>query len=337
MGILELKDVSYTYENAENPVIDGISLGIEKGEFIGIIGGNGSGKSTLSHLFNALKLPTEGVVLVDSMDTQDENVTFEIRKTCGLVFQNPDNQIVSSTVEEDVAFGLENIGFGAGADDDNSKIKGTVVAEKEGIEAAKADVKADLNEDVNVTDGHGIGKSGVGADDGLIINSRIENRIDEALSKVGMIDYKNSSPWELSGGQKQRVAIAGILAMKPKCIVLDEPTSMLDPKGRAQIIDVLKDLNKKENITIIIITHFPEEAVDCDRVVVMSHGNIRAVGTPADIYTKAISEDLLKECNIKRPYMAEISYRLAKEGYKEFEGVLKEEDLLEKIKKLKGK
>ncbi len=288
MEIIELKGVSYTYENAENPVLDGISLGIQKGEFIGIIGGNGSGKSTLSHLFNALKLPAEGVVLVDSMDTQDENVTFEIRKTCGLVFQNPDNQIVSSTVEEDVAFGLENIGFG------------------EGQEA------------------------------GSIINTYIVNRIDEALSKVGMIDYKNSSPWELSGGQKQRVAIAGILAMKPKCIVLDEPTSMLDPKGRAQIIDVLKDLNKKENITIIMITHFPEEAVDCDRLIVMSHGNIRAVGTPADIYTKTISEDLLKECNIKRPYIAEISYRLIKEGYKEFEGILKEEELIGKIEKLRG-
>ena len=237
-----------------NKALDEIDLDVKKGDFIAILGANGSGKSTLARHINALLTPTEGTVYIEEMDTKDEDNLLNIRQKTGMVFQNPDNQIIAGIVEEDVGFGPENIG---------------------------------------------------------IPTKEIWERVAFALEKVGMTAYREKSPNNLSGGQKQRVAIAGILAMKPECIVLDEPTAMLDPKGRREVIETVTELNKKEGITIILITHYMTEVVGADKVYVMNGGNVKMAGTPREIFKEV---ELLKEYKLDVPQVTEIAYRLRKEG-----------------------
>ena len=237
-----------------NKALDGIDLDVKKGDFIAILGANGSGKSTLARHINALLTPTEGTVYIEEMDTKEDENLLKIRQKTGMVFQNPDNQIIASLVEEDVGFGPENIG---------------------------------------------------------IPTKEIWERVAFALEKVGMTAYREKSPNNLSGGQKQRVAIAGILAMKPECIVLDEPTAMLDPKGRREVIETITELNKKEGITIILITHYMTEVVGADKVYVMSGGNVKLSGTPRDIFREV---ELLKKYKLDVPQVTEIAYRLRQEG-----------------------
>ena len=226
-SIISIQNVSFTYEEAEDSAVKGVSLEVEKGEFLAILGRNGSGKSTLAKLLNALILPTGGEISVDGISPTDEDSRYEIRTRCGMVFQNPDNQIVSTIVEEDCAFGLENMG----------------VAPQE-----------------------------------------IRRRVDEALARVGMAEYALSSPHMLSGGQKQRVAIAGVVAMRPKIIVFDESTAMLDPVGRRDVFSLARKLNREEGITIVWITHFMEEAVQADRVAVMDAGRLVMQGAPREVF-----------------------------------------------------
>lgn len=237
-----------------NKALDGIDLDVKKGDFIAVLGANGSGKSTLARHINALLTPTEGTVYIEEMDTKDEDNLLNIRQKTGMVFQNPDNQIIASLVEEDVGFGPENIG---------------------------------------------------------IPTKEIWERVAFALEKVGMTAYREKSPNNLSGGQKQRVAIAGILAMKPECIVLDEPTAMLDPKGRREVIETITELNKKEGITIILITHYMTEVVGADKVYVMNGGNVKLSGTPREIFKEV---DLLKEYKLDVPQVTEIAHRLRQQG-----------------------
>lgn len=245
---------NYNEEKKENMVLKGIDLKVKKGEFVVVIGHNGSGKSTLAKHFNAILLPTGGSIKVDGIDTKDPEKLWDIRQRAGMVFQNPDNQIVATIVEEDVAFGPENLG----------------VPPKE-----------------------------------------IRQRVDGALAAVDMVSYAHHAPHLLSGGQKQRVAIAGVLAMKPECIILDEPTAMLDPSGRKEVIDTIKKLNKEEGITIVLITHYMEEAVDADRVVVMDDGKIYMEGTPKEVFSKV---DTLKKIGLDVPQVTELSYKLRKSG-----------------------
>ena len=227
-SIISIQNVSFSYEEAEDSAVKGVSLEVEKGEFLAILGRNGSGKSTLAKLLNALILPTDGAISVDGISPTDEDRRYEIRTRCGMVFQNPDNQIVSTIVEEDCAFGLENMG----------------VAPQE-----------------------------------------IRRRVDEALARVGMAEYALSSPHMLSGGQKQRVAIAGVVAMRPKIIVFDESTAMLDPVGRRDVFSLARKLNREEGITIVWITHFMEEAVQADRVAVMDAGRLVMQGAPREVFS----------------------------------------------------
>ena len=227
-SIISIQNVSFSYEEAEDSAVKGVSLEVEKGEFLAILGRNGSGKSTLAKLLNALILPADGAISVDGISPTDEDSRYEIRTRCGMVFQNPDNQIVSTIVEEDCAFGLENMG----------------VAPQE-----------------------------------------IRRRVDEALARVGMAEYALSSPHMLSGGQKQRVAIAGVVAMRPKIIVFDESTAMLDPVGRRDVFSLARKLNREENITIVWITHFMEEAVQADRVIVMDAGRRVMQGAPREVFS----------------------------------------------------
>ena len=227
-SIISIQNVSFSYEEAEDSAVKGVSLEVEKGEFLAILGRNGSGKSTLAKLLNALILPTDGAISVDGISPTDEDSRYEIRTRCGMVFQNPDNQIVSTIVEEDCAFGLENMG----------------VAPQE-----------------------------------------IRRWVDEALARVGMAEYALSSPHMLSGGQKQRVAIAGVVAMRPKIIVFDESTAMLDPVGRRDVFSLARKLNREENITIVWITHFMEEAVQADRVIVMDAGRRVMQGAPREVFS----------------------------------------------------
>ena len=237
-----------------NKALDEIDLNVKKGDFIAILGANGSGKSTLARHINALLTPTEGTVFISEMDTKEEENLLKIRQKTGMVFQNPDNQIIAGLVEEDVGFGPENIG---------------------------------------------------------VPTKEIWERVAFALEKVGMTAYREKSPNNLSGGQKQRVAIAGILAMKPECIVLDEPTAMLDPKGRREVIETITELNKKEGITIILITHYMNEVVGADKVYVMSEGNVKMAGTPREIFKEV---ELLKEYKLDVPQVTEIAYRLRQNG-----------------------
>ena len=255
--MIEVNHLSHLYvdENGNDVrALDDVSLSIGRGEFVAIIGTNGSGKSTLAKHFNVLLQPTEGTVTVCGFNTLDDEHIWNIRQHVGMVFQNPDNQIVAAVVEEDVAFGPENLG---------------------------------------------------------VPSAEIRKRVDEALAAVNMTEYAEHSPHLLSGGQKQRIAIAGVLAMKPDCIVLDEPTAMLDPKGRLEVLETIHRLNKEEGITIVIITHFMEEAVTADRVVVMKNGVKLQEGTPREIFTQV---DTLKDLGLDVPVAAEVASKLIHKG-----------------------
>ena len=255
--MIEVNHLSHLYvdENGNDVrALDDVNLTIQRGEFVAIIGTNGSGKSTLAKHFNVLLQPTEGNVTVCGFDTLDDEHIWNIRQHVGMVFQNPDNQIVAAVVEEDVAFGPENLG---------------------------------------------------------VPSAEIRKRVDEALAAVNMTEYAEHGPHLLSGGQKQRVAIAGVLAMKPDCIILDEPTAMLDPKGRLEVLETIHRLNKEEGITIVIITHFMEEAVTADRVVVMKNGVKLQEGTPREIFTQV---DTLKDLGLDVPVAAEVASKLIHKG-----------------------
>lgn len=255
---IEIKNVDFFYNDGEEKreILKNFSAHIEKGSFTVILGRNGSGKSTLAKLMNGLYKPSNdnGCVLVDGIDTRDEKSEMEIRRRVGLVFQNPDNQLVASIVEEDVAFGPENLGM---APDETRK------------------------------------------------------RVDEALKSVGMYDFRKSTPHHLSGGQKQRVAIAGIIAMRPECLILDEPTAMLDPKGRAEVMDVITRFNKEYGMTIVLITHFMEEAESADRVLLLNDGEIIRDGTPKEIFSDI---DTLEKAGLDVPQTTELLYKLKQNG-----------------------
>lgn len=258
-NIIEFQNVCFRYEAGEGEeqlplCVENVSLQIRKGDFIAVLGHNGSGKSTLAKLSNSILIPESGRVLVNGMDTADEAHSYDIRSTVGVVFQNPDNQIVASIVEEDVAFGPENLG---------------------------------------------------------VPPDEIRRRVDDALKAVGMYDYRNHEPHKLSGGQKQRVAIAGMIAMLPECIVLDEPTAMLDPKGRKEVMETIRKLNRERGITVVFITHFMEEAVQADRVVVMDNAKIRLDGTPKEVFRQA---SLLKSIGLDVPKAATLAEELRKAG-----------------------
>lgn len=273
-NIIEIKDVSFKYsseEGTENYVLNDLNLNIEKGSFTAVLGHNGSGKSTLAKLINGLLKPDSGSVEVLGMSTSDEKNEIEIRRNVGLVFQNPDNQLVATIVEEDVAFGPENLGLPP---------------------------------------------------------EEIRRRVDDALKKVDMYDYRSHAPHKLSGGQKQRVAIAGIIAMEPQCIVLDEPTAMLDPKGRDEVMDAIISLNKNSGITIVLITHFMDEAVKADRMVVMDAGNIIMDDVPRKVFSH-VSE--LKAIGLDVPQATELAYRMNAAGYKMPSDILTEEEFIKEF------
>ena len=276
---IELNDVTFSYltdydeHTVKNTVINGISLEISRGEFVAVLGHNGSGKSTLAKMLNAINLPESGKVYVDGMDTSDENNLFDIRKRVGMVFQNPDNQIVATVVEEDVAFALENIG-----------VEPTV----------------------------------------------IRRRVDEALKTVGMYEYREHAPHKLSGGQKQRVAIAGVLAMKPECIVLDEPTAMLDPIGRREIMATISDLNSM-GVTIVLITHYMDEAARAKRVIVMDSGEIIMDDTPKRVFSQM---DRLKSLGLDVPQVTELTHALISAGVDLPDDIISEDECYEALYKL---
>ncbi|MGI6010241.1 MAG: energy-coupling factor transporter ATPase [Ruminococcus sp.] len=279
MGIIKATKLVYDYlkydeageEEERNRAIDDLSLEIEPGQFIAVLGHNGSGKSTFAKHINALLVPTEGTLWVDSMDTSNEGELWKIRQKAGMVFQNPDNQIIGSVVEEDVGFGPENLG-----------------------------VKTD----------------------------DIWKRVDESLEAVGMTSYRKHSPNKLSGGQKQRVAIAGVVAMKPRCIVLDEPTAMLDPNGRKEVLKTVRELNQQEKVTVILITHYMEEVVFADHVYVMDKGRLVMDGTPREIFSQV---EKLKEYRLDVPQVTLLAYELKKAGISLPDGILTIEELVDAI------
>ncbi|MGB9867155.1 MAG: energy-coupling factor transporter ATPase [Bacillota bacterium] len=270
--MIEVRDVWFKYD-PDNPeeveALRGIDLRIEKGEFVAIIGPNGSGKSTLAKHFNALLLPTRGDVLINGMNTKSAGHLWEVRKTVGMVFQNPDNQIVATVVEEDVAFGPENLG---------------------------------------------------------LPSAEIRRRVDAALEAVGLQDYKKAAPYNLSGGQKQRLAIAGILAMEPECIVLDEPTAMLDPVGRSEVVTTVRRLNAEKKMTVVYITHFMDEAVLADRVIVMKDGEIVADGEARSVFSRV---DDIRSWGLDVPPMAELASLLRQDGFDLPSGVLTVDEMVE--------
>ncbi|OUN14280.1 energy-coupling factor transporter ATPase [Flavonifractor sp. An91] len=256
-AILETKDLRFRYDEEEGPspvVLDGVDLQIQAGTFVAVLGHNGSGKSTLAKHMNAILLPTGGKVYVDGMDTADEEKLMDIRRTVGMVFQNPDNQIVANVVEEDVAFAPENLG---------------------------------------------------------VPPEEIRRRVDDALKAVGMYEYREYAPHLLSGGQKQRVAIAGVIAMQPRCIVLDEPTAMLDPIGRSEVLKTIKELNRTSGVTVVLITHHMDEAAQADRLVVMSKGKVIADGAPREVFKQV---EALKEVGLTVPETTELLWELRKAG-----------------------
>ena len=272
--LFDIRHVSHTFETEEGKTFDAlkdVTAQIKKGEFTAIIGTNGSGKSTLARHLNALLIPTEGELIVEGMRTSDAGRVWDIRQKVGMVFQNPDNQLVAAVVEEDVAFGPENLG---------------------------------------------------------VPPEEIRERVDLALEKVGMISYRKQAPSMLSGGQKQRVAIAGVLAMKPDCIVLDEPTAMLDPKGRKEVMDTIHELNKTEGITIVLITHFMEEAVTADHILVIDKGVLKMEGTPREIFSQA---DRVTEIGLDVPVPADLARRLRKKGMAVSEKCMTDEELGEAL------
>ncbi|MDO5124888.1 MAG: energy-coupling factor transporter ATPase [Ruminococcus sp.] len=269
---------SYVNEMEERPVktevLKDINLAIEKGEFVAVLGHNGSGKSTLAKCINAINIPESGSVTVNGLDTKDEKNILDIRKTAGMVFQNPDNQIVATIVEEDVAFALENMG-----------------------------VEPD----------------------------EIRQRVDDALKTVGMYDYREHAPHKLSGGQKQRVAIAGVIAMQPRCILLDEPTAMLDPKGRAEVMKTIKKLNREKGVTIVLITHYMEEAAQADRVVVIDGGEIVMDNVPEKVFSQV---DTMKNLGLDVPQVTQLAYSLKKAGYDISTEIITEDECVEALAKM---
>ena len=273
MDAVTIKNLTFSYENEPSPCIKGLDLTVREGEFLAVIGRNASGKSTLARLINGLISPLSGEIEVFGLKNTDKESLFEIRKTVGIVFQNPDNQMVASIVEDDVAFGTENIGL----------------------------------------DRESMG-----------------DRIEFALKATGTDKFRESMASRLSGGQKQRVAIAGVLAVKPRILILDESTSMLDPRGREEVMEVVRRLNKEENMTVITITHYMDEVVDCDRVAVLIGGRIEKIGTPEEIFS---DNDLLKKAGLEPPIPMKIAQRLSKMGMP-VPTPLKKEDLLESLLKL---
>ena len=258
-------------QKIERPALNKVDLEVEEGQFVCVLGKNGSGKSTFAKMLNALLVPDEGCVWIDGMKTSAEELIWEIRKNVGMVFQNPDNQIIGSVVDEEVAFGLENLG---------------------------------------------------------VPSEEIKKSVDGALKEVRLQGYDKVSPNKLSGGQKQRLAVAGVLAMQPKCIVLDESTAMLDPKGRKEVMDTVKRLNKEKNITIICITHFMEEAIDADYIFVMNEGEVKMQGTPKEIFTK---EEEIEKLGLVLPQICQIAKELRKEGMDIPHGIISEEELKKAI------
>lgn len=279
MEIINIKNLIHEYRTADEETetvraIDGVSLDVEQGQFIVILGHNGSGKSSLAKHINALLMPTDGTIWVDDMDTRDGKLLWDIRQTAGMVFQNPDNQIVATMVEEDVAFGPENMSVPTG---------------------------------------------------------EIWKRVEKALGAVGMTKFRHKSPLKLSGGQKQRVAIAGIIAMEPKCIILDEPTAMLDPVGRREVIKTLHQLNKEKGITIVLITHYMNEAIKADKIFVMDKGKLAMQGTPKEIFSRV---DEIKGYGLEVPQVTGLGYMLKKSGLDIEDGILTVDQLLEQINKM---
>ncbi|SMC28703.1 energy-coupling factor transport system ATP-binding protein [Clostridium acidisoli DSM 12555] len=278
-NMVECSNVTYKYENTEENTfdlaLDNININIKKGEFLVVLGRNGSGKSTLAKHINALMVPSSGTVMVDGLNTSDEKNLWDVRNKAGMVFQNPDNQLVATIVEEDVAFGPENLG----------------VDPKE-----------------------------------------IRQRVDESLKRVGMYSYRKHAPHLLSGGQKQRVAIAGTLAMKPECIIFDESTAMLDPSGRKEIIRTIKDLNKNANMTIILITHYMEEAIDADRILVMDNGKIIIEGSPRIVFKEV---ETMKKIGLDVPQMTELAYELRTAGINIKEDILSIDEMVKELCQLK--
>ncbi|MBE5871674.1 MAG: energy-coupling factor transporter ATPase [Lachnospiraceae bacterium] len=281
MGIIKAEKVVFEYIRRDEEgnvesikrAVDGVDLDIQKGQFIAILGHNGSGKSTLAKQINAILYPSEGTVLVDGMDTAEAEYLWDIRKEAGMVFQNPDNQIIGQIVEEDVGFGPENIG---------------------------------------------------------VPTEEIWQRVEESLKAVGMYELRKKSPNRLSGGQKQRISIAGVLAMHPKCIVLDEPTAMLDPNGRKEVIRAVRALNEVENITVLLITHYMEEVIHADRVIVMEQGKVRMQGTPKEIFSQVKT---LQSLRLDVPQVTLLAHELQKKGIPLPDGILSVEELVEEIKK----
>ena len=280
-NIVEFHNVTFCYDADEGeqqpePAIRDFTFNVKKGEFVAVLGHNGSGKSTVAKLSNSILIPNEGKVLVKGMDTADEDLSYEIRKTVGVVFQNPDNQIVASIVEEDVAFGPENLG---------------------------------------------------------LPREEIRKRVDDSLKAVGMYEYRHHEPHKLSGGQKQRVAIAGIIAMRPECIFLDEPTAMLDPKGRKEVMDTVIKLNKEYGMSVVFITHFMEEAVLADRVAVIDNSRLLLEGTPKEVFKQ---EDLLRSVGLDIPQMTNLAREMKKSGVKVDDSVLTLNEFVENITALLG-
>ena len=279
MEIVKAKNLTFEYIRRDEDgnvegitkAVDNVSIDIKQGDFVAVLGHNGSGKSTFAKHLNALVMPTEGTVWVDGMDTREEENTLKVRQTAGMVFQNPDNQIVGTLVDEEVGFGPENIG---------------------------------------------------------VPTEEIWERVEKSLKAVGMYAFRNQSPNKLSGGQKQRVAIAGIVAMKPKCIVLDEPTAMLDPLGRKDVLNVLHELNRQENVTVILITHYMEEVIDIDKLYVMDDGKLVMSGTPREIFSQV---EKLKELRLDVPHVTELAYELQKEGVPLKNGILTSEEFTEEL------
>ena len=279
MGIVKAKNLTFEYIRRDEDgnvegitkAVDNVSIDIKQGDFVAVLGHNGSGKSTFAKHLNALVMPTVGTVWVDGMDTREEENTLKVRQTAGMVFQNPDNQIVGTLVDEEVGFGPENIG---------------------------------------------------------VPTEEIWERVEKSLKAVGMYAFRNQSPNKLSGGQKQRVAIAGIVAMKPKCIVLDEPTAMLDPLGRKDVLNVLHELNRQENVTVILITHYMEEVIDIDKLYVMDDGKLVMSGTPREIFSQV---EKLKELRLDVPHVTELAYELQKEGVPLKNGILTSEEFTEEL------
>lgn len=279
MAIIETRDLVFDYIRRDEEgnvegittAVDNVSLSVKQGEFIAILGHNGSGKSTLAKHFNAILYPTEGTVFVDGMDTRDDEKLWDVRREAGMVFQNPDNQIIGQIVEEDVGFGPENLG---------------------------------------------------------VPTEEIWQRVEESLKAVGMYEFRKYAPGKLSGGQKQRVSIAGVIAMHPKCIVLDEPTAMLDPLGRKEVIRAVRALNDVEEITVILITHYMEEIIHADKVFVMDQGKIALQGTPREIFSQV---EKLKELRLDVPQVTMLAHELREKGLDIPEGILTKEELIEAL------